>query len=198
MKNYTAFLVAMCACLGWNQAFGAITTIDFDDLASETIVTNQYSGVSFTGAEILTAGVSLNPEFPPVSGSNVVYDYSNGIITAAPTAGTWDFVGGYITGNTSITLFAYDASNDLLGEVSTGGANYVGSGTGLNPNIFLSLSKPDIAYVSFHDTGNTFTLDNFEYEASSSVVPEPTTLVVWSLLGALAVGLGCWRQRKAA
>jgi hypothetical protein len=29
-------------------------------------------------------------------------------------------------------------------------------------------------------------------------VPEPTTLIIWSLLGGLAVGLGWWRKRKAA
>ncbi len=30
-----------------------------------------------------------------------------------------------------------------------------------------------------------------------STIPEPSTLVVWSLLGSLAVGLGWWRKRKA-
>jgi hypothetical protein len=41
---------------------------------------------------------------------------------------------------------------------------------------------------------------NFVLEANGSPapIPEPTTLVVWSLLGSLAVGLGWWRKRKAA
>ncbi len=33
---------------------------------------------------------------------------------------------------------------------------------------------------------------------TSSIVPEPSTLIVWSLLGTLAIGLGWWRKRKAA
>jgi len=32
----------------------------------------------------------------------------------------------------------------------------------------------------------------------TSAVPEPSTLIVWSLLGTLAIGLGWWRKRKAA
>ncbi len=42
---------------------------------------------------------------------------------------------------------------------------------------------------------------NLEFSAvfgSSSSVPEPSTLIVWSLLGTLAIGLGWWRKRKAA
>jgi hypothetical protein len=32
----------------------------------------------------------------------------------------------------------------------------------------------------------------------TGVIPEPASLIVWSLLGALGIGLGCWRRRKAA
>jgi formylglycine-generating enzyme required for sulfatase activity len=34
--------------------------------------------------------------------------------------------------------------------------------------------------------------------ASSEPIPEPSTIIVWSLLGSLAIGLGWWRKRKAA
>lgn len=30
----------------------------------------------------------------------------------------------------------------------------------------------------------------------TSVIPEPTTLIIWSLLGTLAIGLGGWRRRR--
>ena len=36
------------------------------------------------------------------------------------------------------------------------------------------------------------------FTIADSGVPEPTTLVIWSLLGAVAVGVTCWRKRKAA
>ena len=38
-------------------------------------------------------------------------------------------------------------------------------------------------------------LDRSQLDAS--IVPEPTSLVVWSLLGSLAVGLGWYRRRKS-
>jgi hypothetical protein len=39
---------------------------------------------------------------------------------------------------------------------------------------------------------------SFVLTEQSGVVPEPATLIVWSILGSLAVGLGWWRARKAA
>ena len=33
---------------------------------------------------------------------------------------------------------------------------------------------------------------------SGGVIPEPTSLIVWSLLGALALTVGWWRRRRAA
>ena len=70
-------------------------------------------------------------------------------------------MGGYITGNTAITLTAYNSNNNVPGSQSTPAANYLGSGTGYLPNIYLSVSAPNIAYVTFHDTGDSFTLDDF-------------------------------------
>jgi hypothetical protein len=32
----------------------------------------------------------------------------------------------------------------------------------------------------------------------NATIPEPSTLIIWSLLGSLAIGLGWWRQRKVA
>ena len=52
-------------------------TLDFEDLADLTAVTNQYMdrGISFEGATILGQGESLNYlHFPPRSGINVIYD----------------------------------------------------------------------------------------------------------------------------
>jgi len=38
----------------------------------------------------------------------------------------------------------------------------------------------------------------FNWWGAMSVVPEPSTLIIWSLLAALGIGLGWWRRRKAA
>ena len=34
--------------------------------------------------------------------------------------------------------------------------------------------------------------------AASAGVPEPTTLIIWSVLGGLGVGVGWWRRKRAA
>ncbi|MGD0042493.1 MAG: hypothetical protein ABSE84_19160, partial [Isosphaeraceae bacterium] len=133
------FVLGLVAVMSM-PARATLTVIDFDNLATSTIVTNQYAGLTFSGATVLTKGVNLNSIYPPESGANVVYDSTNGTIGVNFASAT-DSVGGYITGNTSITLFAYSGINGtgtLLGTMSTGGANYVGAGTGLSPNIFLS------------------------------------------------------------
>ncbi len=44
----------------------------------------------------------------------------------------------------------------------------------------------------------SYGMEGFMLVESAGSVPEPTTLVVWSLLGGLAIGLRCWRRRKPA
>jgi hypothetical protein len=162
----TALALSLFACCDAYAAF--LNT--FDNLPENTIVTNQFlPEVSFTGAQVITAGSRLNPAFPPVSDPNVVYDFLDGTITVNfnhPGNGVY-FVRAFVTGNTSITESIFRGST-LLGSVSTGGANFVGAGTGIPPNVFLSLNEPDgvgeitrVVFTNNLGTGNTFTLDNF-------------------------------------
>ncbi|MBX9258462.1 hypothetical protein H1Q63_31870 [Desmonostoc muscorum CCALA 125] len=154
--------------------------IDFDSLSDFEIVDDQFLslGADFNGtASILQLGSTLNPDFPPVSGNNIIYDnpsLGSGIIRIDAVDSFWSSVGGFVTGNTNVTLTAYNASNSILGTASTGGANYNGAGTGLLPNIFLSITSPDISYVTFQDSGNTYTIDNFTFTKS---VPEPSVML---------------------
>ena len=177
-----------------SPTFAAV--ISFDDQNPSTILTTQYQGqgVTFSGARVLgldTQSGNLNPNYPPNSGLNVVYDYLNGVITATANGADWTQAGGYITGDVAITLEAYDSSNNLLGSVSTPGANEIGAGTGYDPNIYLSLSFSDISYVKFHDTGNTFTLDDFTF----TTVPEPSTWAAGALM-LLPFGFGLLRMLR--
>lgn len=155
---------AVLACLP-GAAFGqAATVITFENLPDQVPVTEQYAslGVHFSGATTLHQFRSLNPVFPPHSGTGVVYDFPTGIITARFDR-TQQVVGGYVTGNRSIALRAFDASGNLLGSAQTGGPNYVGSPSGIPPNVLLQVSSTagSIAAVTFHDSGNTFTVDDF-------------------------------------
>jgi hypothetical protein len=38
----------------------------------------------------------------------------------------------------------------------------------------------------------------FTLDGSGGVIPEPSTLIIWSLLAGMGLGVGWWRQRKAA
>jgi hypothetical protein len=152
----TTLALSLFACC---DAYADVIT--FDNLPDRTIVTNQFPGVIFAGAQVLTAGVDLNPNFPPVSNPNVVFDFLNGTITATFTTPVTS-VGAFVTGNTSITESIFRGAT-MVGSVSTGGANFIGAGTGLPPNIFLSISDFDITRAVFTDTGNSFTLDNFTF-----------------------------------
>jgi hypothetical protein len=166
--------------------------ITFDNLPDSTIVTNQFPGVSFTPfAVVLTKGVSLNPVFPPVSDPNVIGASAIGTITATFTTPV-SSVGAFVTGSESITESIFRGAT-MLGSVSTGGANFIGAGTGLPPNIFLSLSDFGITSAVFSNTGPTFTLDNFTF------TPVPAPIAGAGLPGLiLASGglLGWWRRRK--
>jgi hypothetical protein len=101
----------------------------------------------------------------------VIYDFPasfGGVLTAtfnSTIAGNVHKVTGRVTGNKNVTLMAFDVSGTLLASAQTGGPNYVPVGT---PNLLLtveSLQTP-IAKVVFHDSGNTFTVDDFTFEAA--------------------------------
>lgn len=169
----------------------APTVIDFESLADREIVDNQFLalGADFGGtASILRAGTSLNPIYPPNSGSNVIFDdpqLGTGIIRVDAVGSLWAMAGGYVTGNRNVTLTAYASDNSVLGTASTGGANYIGAGT---PNIFLSVTAPGIAYVTFHDSGNTYTVDDFTLQP----IPAPGAI----LLGSIGIGVVSWLRRS--
>lgn len=174
-KTVITGILLIVVMVGAVQPSCAQTDINFDNLSDLTVVTNQYSnlGVTFTGAVILTCGQSLNcPQFPPFSFPNVIYDGINGIITATfdlNIAGNITQVTARVTGNRNITMTAFDASGNVLATAETGGPNYVGVGS---PNMLLTVqtSGPPIAMVTFHDSGNTYTVDDFTFFAGLRII----------------------------
>jgi len=176
MKRSRLFLITiiMLTCATVCNAAPKDITLGFDGLADLSTNLNAF-GVSFTGATVLACGGTLNcGYFPPFSGRNVIYDTSggNGVITAvfdASATGPVRKVSVRITGNRNITMTAFDKDNAVLDIAETGGANYVGVGT---PNKLVTVESETvpIASVNFHDSGNSYTIDDFTFRSDRYVV----------------------------
>jgi hypothetical protein len=177
----TAVAAVVCLVVVGIQAAQAAVVIDFDNQPELTVVSTQYAGLgaAFSGAQVVSQGPNLNPNFPPVTAPNVVFDYLDGVIRVDSVGPDWNSAGGYITGNTSITLTAFASDNSVLGSTATSGPNYIGAGS---PDIFLSVAAPNISYVTFSDHGNSFTLDNFTFEPNARAVPEQASLICWAIV----------------
>jgi hypothetical protein len=152
--------------------------LTFEGFADGSVLTNQLPGVTFAGAQVLSAGLSLNEfEFPPASGINAAVDLGGSIrIDFAVPAITFS---GYFTYFFPLTLTAFDAANNPLGsDVSLFASNADLSGdAGSTPNELLLIAAANIAYVTItggDPAGNSFAMDDVQVTA----IPEPTTFSI--------------------
>jgi hypothetical protein len=187
-------LLGFILAMGMNAA-----VIDFESLTDLTPVTNQFPGLTFTSATVLSLGGSLPLEFPPYSGQNVIFD-NGGIIVIDLAASITSFT-GFFTYSTPLTVAALDASNNILQSVtSLFASNLAGSGdAGSSPNEFISLSyAPGFARIGIAGaaSGSSFTADDLDFAGATSSVPEPGTVSLL-LVGLAAVGARVrFRARK--
>jgi hypothetical protein len=162
--------------------------LDFELLTDGDVLGNQFPGLTFQNATVLSAGISLNEfEFPPRSGSNVIFDdggpititFSNAILT----------VEAYLTYSAPLTLTFYDVQDNVIASLSSVfSSNLAQSGeSGSMPNEPLRFSGPLIAKVVLvgDSFGSSFTLDDLTMQQ----VPEPTT--TWLVAAAFCA---VWRR----
>lgn len=181
-------LVIAATVFGLGGVSQADTTIDFDDFAGRTPITDQYAGALFTNAITLESPAYNFTGFPPHSGLVVVYSGTENFIRVDSTEGTWADVSiWYSTASDfGVYLEAYDSSDQLL-AFSYGPYNYMSSDR-------LRVSVSGIAYVVIHDSVNGFTIDDFTFR-SSFAVPEPASLAM-SGFSAAVMGRLLWRRRR--
>ena len=193
--RFAPWVVAACVVLAPGRAIAAPITINFDGLSDLDAVTNQFSGLTFSNATVLTAGTSLNEfEFPPHSGANVIFD-DGGALSIAFAAPIFSFT-GFFTYASPLALSLFDTHNNLLGSVSAAhSSNGALSGeAGSAPNELLQfISNVAIGSVTItgDPAGGSFVLDDLTYDTQAAPVPEPGTLVL--VATGAAIGL---RRRK--
>jgi hypothetical protein len=189
--------VALALVAAWLMlpATSRAVLITFENLSSGVSVTNQYAaqGVDFSNATVLTAGVSLNEmEFPPHSGTNVIYDAAAPVTVTFSTP--YNDVGAYFTYATQITLNAYDAHGNLLATLLSPFSKNEAMSPGSTPDAFLGFAGVGpISSISIvgDSLGGSFVLDDL------TATPEPAALLLWATGLAALVTFTARRARSA-
>jgi Subtilase family len=196
-RNYL-FLLLMAALAGGAQAD---TTLNFEGFPDSTILTTQYSGLTFTNAIILTSGISLDEfEFPPHSGVNVVSD-NNGPMTIDFSSPITTF-SGYFTYLEPLSLDAFNASSSLIASASSEFSNNeaLSGDLGSSPSEFIKLGfAAGISSITItgDPLGSSFTMDDITYTSGTSTIPEPRALPV-VFVGMIIIFLRSWLVRFAS
>jgi hypothetical protein len=166
-------------------------TIDFEGVVDLTPITNQYAGLVFSNATVISAGVSLNEfEFPPHSGINVAFD-DGGMMSISFLTPVLNF-SAFFTYTQPLTLTANDALNNVVASVSSQFANNLAlSGdAGSSANELLSLNfAGGISEITIAGGpgGGSFTVDDITVETSdtTSTVPEVSSLTLLATVATL-------------
>jgi hypothetical protein len=188
-KETTTLRYSVLLLLAGTLPLPGSVILNFEGIPDSTILTAQYSGVTFSNAIILTAGVSLNEfEFPPHSGVNVASDNTGPMtLTFASTIVSF---GGYFTYAEPLTIEALDGGAEVASATSLFSNNEAISGDpGSSPNEFIAVSfAGGITGVTItgDPLGSSFALDDATYApavfvaAGTSAAPhQPTPLHVF-------------------
>ncbi len=189
MAGQGAFLALTMATA--TSAVAVPVVYGFEQFEDSDSVTTEIPGLTFSNTTALEAGVGLNEfEFPPRSGTKVVFDDGGEIVIGfvSPIFS----VGAYFNYAQALSLTAYDATNTVLGQVSSQfDSNLALSGDlGSGSNEILSFADAGGHIARLVITGGSggasFTMDDLTVDAGNTV-PEPTSVA----LVLLALGLGC-------
>lgn len=161
------YIFALC-CISMNAPVEAAfyKFENFEGLTDGTSLTNQISGLTFTDATVLTAGVSLNEiDFPPVSGQNVLAGLNGSIeIVFGDVVGA---VSGYFTYTNPLTLSVFDVNDIFLASVLSQDTSNLGS------NEFIRIEAVGMKSIRI-ESNDPFTLDDL-------TVPEPSTCLLLAI-----------------
>ena len=204
-------LLAVAANSVQAQAYFSSTTqiggaplANFEGFAEGTLILNQYAGVTFGQAPLAGRPQIDNPPYlfgySGVGGSSALTGSLEGgypFVTVAGITATFTApmarVEAWFSDNAplgSYTFSAFGAGDLLLESLGITSTQPLGFYVGFNR------AAADIVRVQFGPStafGDAFAIDDLR--ASPTVVPEPSTLVLMGLGGAL---LAAWRHRRLA
>jgi len=198
VRGFSVVLVGVLLSFAPSRLSAGAITLNFEGLPDSTILTNQYAGLTFTNAIILTSGISLNEfEFPPHSGVNVVAD-NGGPISIAFTNPILGF-SGYFTYAEQLTLVAFDLSNSRVASVQSLFSNNeaLSGDAGSAPNEFLQMSfvsGVSSLTITGDPAGGSFVFDDATITTGGSAVPEPGAFILLLSGITILVALGLGRK----
>ncbi|GAB1343130.1 PEP-CTERM sorting domain-containing protein [Gemmatimonas sp.] len=198
-RQLSTLVLASTFCLA--STASAQTVINFDNLSNNTVVTNQYAGVSFSSTagntNYITAQSSYNGSKPNFLCSGPVNSFIN--CTASTTVTFESAVSGVSLKGMGIN----DVGNVKVAQVDLyngltflGSQNILGNGEGYNPLLidlssWGSITRFDLTNIT--DSGG-IGWDDITYTSRPTSVPEPSSL---ALVAAGLVGVAAARRRRA-
>lgn len=191
MIKYLACFLAVASAGSASAA-----TINFDSVASGTVITNQFAPATFSsiaGSQILTTAQNLGSTLP-----NFICSGRGGAINCTDAV----FVDFSIAVSNLKFVVVGDNNNGLAGAISIfngatllGTQNMIGDGNSGTPfsvdlSGFGSLTRIELTTIDVAGLG----YDDFTFDVGAGAVPEPTT---WAMMlaGFGAIG-GMLRRRK--
>ncbi len=204
---------------------GVTPNYNTQNTGSSTATISTSVGASSASSTVTATQSALTADFSHTratsagsDGESVGYDYFTVSATTPYTlSGTYTMLGsGYIYYEAELydnTSGLYIFDNYQIGVYGPGSVTFTLGQTAGNKDNYLSgplmgsLAPGDDYKLSYEAYIEAYpgaqaalatATGNVTLEFTSSSVPEPASLVVWSLLGALAIGVGRWRLRRAA
>jgi len=207
MKRSILVALALCVAVAMPGMASAAVFLGFDELAAGTVLDTEYAGqgVVFSNSD---GDLGVTGNWPGVAFTSPMailpdnYYFAGNKSTATFSVLVTDVsvvLGDYDQDPDNIYLKLYDSGNNLIGS-DTDFLEF-----DLYGGKVLSAAAPlgqYVAYAEFWGVGvnnNSVYFDNFRFEVDQQpIIPEPASLAVWSVLGAIGIAIAWYRRRRAA
>lgn len=174
MSSVKALTAVIAVTTFTSAALAATTTLTFDELPDDALITNQYQsiGVTVSGARAFLASQGA---WSSNTSPNVAYAPSGLMTFTIDSSITGDVksASAYLSTVAPVGIYAYDANGILVGQGMTTGAVE-------NQLVSVTSSGAPIARVVIHDDGSSFTVDTLKLEA-----PEEQPVVCQDVISSL-------------